>query len=429
MSKSPPSETTSETQSVSDESITASNANLAPLSTKSNAATKSGKKSVPKEDPKERPPWRAASVSSVLPKKDLRARILDASKRLRRANVSVQTDPTPTKLMKEASTDEQEDLITMKDEEILTDGNLVVKEVGNLIFTHSVAQMTDTVQTINAATQTALPRSAVSFRKFLEAGERDGQNSNSGSEEAPAELVREYSCFEELLKIDKQIKQFFDNELDILEVPDIPEDNASGLGDDNSKDKNTPDLLAMSSQETGQHKPRLAEPSTYSSWQSLDFSDEELESYVPRELPRRTIGEGDQPWAKFKDLVIGSRVVNMRLSPIPARKPKTNNKKSVTWSDAQHRAVSDLLHEATALVDIFDQVSMLLGPDIKLHTIPVAEDDFNLPPPKWEPLLTKSCHILEEKLAKVRHLNCDDLDEQLRSPKQTQPVIDIEVSL
>ncbi|XP_055523568.1 uncharacterized protein LOC129717576 [Wyeomyia smithii] len=427
MSKSPPSETTSDTLSVSDESITASTASLSPFPVKSNAlaSAKSGKKMALKEEPKERPPWRPASVSLV-PKSDLRARILDASKRLRRVNASVQTDPTHTKLMKEASTDEQEDLIPMKDEEVLTDGNLVVKEVGNLIFTHSVAQMTDTAETIDVATQTALPRSAVSFRKFLEATGGGEPESQFLTDDAPIEFGQQSSSFEELMKIDQKIKQLFNSsELEVIE----PSADITTI-DDSTNDRNTPDLLATSSQDFGLHKPSLLEPSTYSSWQIPDFSDEESEEYVARELPRRTIGEGEQPWANFKDLVIGSRVVNMRLSPVLPRKPKTN-KKSVTWSDTQRRAVSELLHEATALVDIFDQVSMLLGPDIKLHTISAGEDDFKLPPPKWEPLLTKSCHILEEKLANVRHLTCEDLDEQILMPKQstTKPVIDIEVSL
>lgn len=46
-------------------------------------------------------------------------------------NAFVQTDPVHTKLMKEASTDEQRDLIPMVDEGISTDGNLVIREIGN----------------------------------------------------------------------------------------------------------------------------------------------------------------------------------------------------------------------------------------------------------------------------------------------------------
>nr|XP_029715608.1 uncharacterized protein LOC115259221 [Aedes albopictus] len=84
MSKSPSSETTSETLSVSDESIAASvvNSSSAPP-IRPNVVTKTAKKPA-KEEPKERPPWRPASVAQGLvptvPKPDLRARILDVSK-------------------------------------------------------------------------------------------------------------------------------------------------------------------------------------------------------------------------------------------------------------------------------------------------------------------------------------------------------------
>lgn len=293
--------------------------------------------------------------------------------------------------------------------------------------------MTDAVPTLDVATQTAMPRSGVSFRKFLESGGGDGPVPKLVVEEVAStkEDVKEYSSMEELIKIDEKIRQFFKTpDLDELEQP---EDNESTRSSDSIKEQNTPDLLAGSSQDPGPHKSRFLEPPTFTSWQNLDFSDEESEHYVARELPRRAVGEGNQPWAEFKDLVIGSRVANMRLSPVHPRRPPRPNKKTVTWSDTQHRAVSDLLHEATALVDMFDQVSMLLGPDIKLHAIP-PQEEFKLPPPKWEPLLTKSCDLLEEKLALVRHLTYDDLDGEIlmmqpADPQQTQPFIDIQASL
>ncbi|EDS31627.1 conserved hypothetical protein [Culex quinquefasciatus] len=442
MSKSPSSETTSETLSVSDESIATSVANSV---SKGGGPSKIAVKKVSKDEPaRERPPWRPASVAQGLvppaPKPDLRARILDMSKRLRRVNASVQTDPVHTKLMKEASTDEQRDLIPMVDEGISTDGNLVIREIGNFILTHSVAQMTESVPTLDTATQTAMPRSGVSFRKFLENGGGDGPAPKVVVDEAtPLEEEPSKDCassLDELLKIDEKIKQFFNiPELDVEMAPEDQESHSS----DSIKEHNTPDLLAGSSQEQSSHKSsRFLEPPTFSSWQNLDFSDEESDHYVARELPRRTFSEGNRPWAEFKDLVIGNRLANMRLSPIPPRKPRAPNKKTVTWSDTQHRAVSDLLHEATALVDMFDQVSMLLGPDIKLHAIPPpTQDEFQLPPPKWEPLLVKSCDLLEEKLARVRHLNFDDLDDLMQPVElrhinnngRTQPFVDIEVTL
>ena len=84
------------------------------------------------------------------------------------------------------------------------------------------------------------------------------------------------------------------------------------------------------------------------------------------ELPRNYfIESGPTPWSNFESLVLGQRFLNARLSPVPERisRPK------VTWSDSQIKIVNDLMSEATALMDMFDQVAMLLGPDIKLHKI------------------------------------------------------------
>ncbi|XP_055645631.1 uncharacterized protein LOC129782511 [Toxorhynchites rutilus septentrionalis] len=416
MSKSPSSETTSETLSVSDESIATSVANSVALA-RVNAA-KPAKKAV-KEEAKERPPWRPATQTKVggASKMDLRARILDVSKRLRRVNAAAQTDPVRTKLMRDASTEEQKDLIPMMDEEILTDGNLVMRNAGNLILTHSVAQMTDTNPTRDVGTQTAMPRSAVSFRKFLEP---------AGSEPISSSILEDTnysSSFEELMKI-REWSNSADEDVKPIE------ENQFASRSDAINEQNTPDLLAGSSQDPELYRPRFLEPPTYNSWQNLDFSDEESDHYVARELPRRTVGEGDRPWAEFKDLVIGSRLANMRLSPITPRRARPN-KKTVTWSDTHRQAFSELLQDANALVDMFDQVSMLLGPDVKLHAIPLQEE-FKLPPPKWEPILTKSCDLLEEKLAQIRHLN-DDLDSELfKEPIEFQSpqfINDIEASL
>uniref|UniRef100_A0A182MCN0 Uncharacterized protein n=1 Tax=Anopheles culicifacies TaxID=139723 RepID=A0A182MCN0_9DIPT len=143
MSKSPASVVSSdETHSAaSDESLVISAA-TSHTSLRSIGVSKVVKKPSKDEPPtagvsmaKERPPWRPASLTAVVvpppPKTDIKARLLEASKRMRRVNAVVQTDPVHTKLMKEVSTDEQTDLIPMVDEAILTDGNLVIREVGN----------------------------------------------------------------------------------------------------------------------------------------------------------------------------------------------------------------------------------------------------------------------------------------------------------
>uniref|UniRef100_A0A182PA69 Uncharacterized protein n=1 Tax=Anopheles epiroticus TaxID=199890 RepID=A0A182PA69_9DIPT len=435
MSKSPASVVSSdETHSASDESLVISAA-TSHTSLRSIGVTKSVRKTSKDEASaasgpmvKERPPWRPASLTAVVvpppPKPDIKARLLEASKRMRRINAVVQTDPVHTKLMKEVSTDEQTDLIPMVDEAILTDGNLVIRDVGNLILTHSVAQMTDGVETCNSGTQTAIPRSGISFRKFLEPISAHDRVTSPVA--TPFKLPEDDHLDEEATKLEaeQQIKTIFPTiELEPL-VESFGSDAAgepcsSQSGSDSIKETNTPDLISATVEgDPSPHRTAitLLDTPTFAAWQNLDFSDEESESYVPRELPRRPIGEGDRPWAEFKDLVVGSRVANMRLSPVPPRKPRAPNQKTVTWSDRQHRAVSKLINEASALVDMFDHVSMLLGPDIALHKLP-PQQEFHLPPAKWEPLLTKSCDLLEEKLAQVRHLSLSDFESAAGEPE------------
>uniref|UniRef100_A0A8W7Q3S0 Uncharacterized protein n=1 Tax=Anopheles coluzzii TaxID=1518534 RepID=A0A8W7Q3S0_ANOCL len=445
MSKSPASLVSSdETHSASDESLVISAA-TSHTSLRSVGVTKAVRKTS-KDEPstagvpmvKERPPWRPASLTAVVvpppPKPDIKARLLEASKRMRRVNAVVQTDPVHTKLMKEVSTDEQTDLIPMVDEEILTDGNLVIREVGNLILTHSVAQMTDGVETCDSGTQTAIPRSGISFRKFLEpiTGHEQMVSPVASALRTPEEdqLELEGTKTESEQQHTKPLFSCTELEPAGERFPNDPtEPCSSQSGSDSIKEPNTPDLISATVEgDPSPHRTAatLLETPTFAAWQNLDFSDEESEGYVPRELPRRPIGEGDRPWADFKDLVIGSRVANMRLSPVPPRKPRAPNQKTVTWSDRQHRAVSKLINEASALVDMFDHVSLLLGPDITLHKLP-PQQEFQLPPAKWEPLLTKSCDLLEEKLAQVDIRNAElnaslpCRDSSAHSPLTAQP--------
>lgn len=88
----------------------------------------------------------------------------------------------------------------------------------------------------------------------------------------------------------------------------------------------------------------------------------------------------------------------MHLSPIPAR--RTNYKrKSVTWSDAQHKAVSELMIEATALLDVFDNVALLIGPDLNAKLPPKTNfETLKLPESKWQPVLEKSTKDLDQCL-------------------------------
>lgn len=100
----------------------------------------------------------------------------------------------------------------------------------------------------------------------------------------------------------------------------------------------------------------------------------------------------------------------MRLSPVLPRRRRPNLK-TVTWSDSQQRAVNELITEASALIDMFDQVSMLLGPDINLNDVKHINADDVIPPFKYDSILTESCNLLEQKLAKLRPVKFKEIEE------------------
>lgn len=94
------------------------------------------------------------------------------------------------------------------------------------------------------------------------------------------------------------------------------------------------------------------------------------------------------------------RLASMTLSPLQKRsKYKTKNKKNVTWNDHQ-LAVNTLINEASALIDIFNEVSLMIGPEIQLNnTSLIHEKNVDIPKSQWQPILFESCKHLEESLA------------------------------
>lgn len=103
----------------------------------------------------------------------------------------------------------------------------------------------------------------------------------------------------------------------------------------------------------------------------------------------------------------------MTLSPLGNRPPKSSTKKkSVTWNDRQ-LAVTKLINEASALIDIFNEVSMMLGPEMGVNkTTPRENDKITIPKSKWEPILSEACNDLENSLTNYRpqhHLSSTQL--------------------
>lgn len=88
----------------------------------------------------------------------------------------------------------------------------------------------------------------------------------------------------------------------------------------------------------------------------------------------------------------------MKLSPIPMRRNQNLSLKRVNWCDLQHKAVNDLILEASKLIDVFDDVAILLGPNLNLRSTIKLEDSTVTPLSKWAPILTQTCDLLDEQL-------------------------------
>lgn len=102
----------------------------------------------------------------------------------------------------------------------------------------------------------------------------------------------------------------------------------------------------------------------------------------------------------------------MTLTPMETRRKsadgKSSKKKSVTWNDRQ-LAVTKLINEASALIDIFNEVSCMIGPDMNLKcSINVAAQSpmgLNIPESKWQPILSESCNDLQKTLTNFKPHN------------------------
>lgn len=100
-----------------------------------------------------------------------------------------------------------------------------------------------------------------------------------------------------------------------------------------------------------------------------------------------------------------NRLAAMTLSPMENRRKsvdgKSTKKKSVTWNDRQ-LAVTKLINEASALIDIFNEVSCVIGPEMNLKcSINMAAQnpmELNIPESKWQPILSESCNDLQKRL-------------------------------
>lgn len=271
-------------------------------------------------------------------------------------------------------------------------------------------------------TQTAMPRSSVSFRKFLDSKQTIQYDDEIEDED---DMKEDINDIEKRLKSRKKSSLHSINQrsnVDIVidspsviissrnevtaqqhAIPTPPirdKDSDSELEDSIQDDhikKQQPDIISGSlKHKPSRHGQGTDGDSTIDSWHDIDFPENEERP----ELPRSYFTDGPTPWSNFHDMVLGQRFLNSRLSPVPPRHHR-HNLKQVTWSDSQIKVVSGLIEEANLLMEMFDQVAMLLGPDIKLHNVSEVED-FVMPPSKYNKELSHSCDKIEESLRKLQ---------------------------
>lgn len=255
-----------------------------------------------------------------------------------------------------------------------------------VIVTATVAMNTDKLISQTVSTQTVMPRSNVSFKRFTDNRHRihyaddDEEEDDLGDSEYDDDASLQIEKIERRLKAKKKLSRqrstqksnidiVIEDESDVIAIETIPaEVPMKGKNSDSEYEDSIQDELDNNSTETvirrrnNVAKRQKQADSTFNSWNDLDFDDEKVE------LPKSCFVEGGPtPWSNFHDLVLGRRFLDARLSPISQRVHRPNLKQ-VTWSDTQVKIVNDLMLEANAMLDMFDQVAMLLG-NLKLFSI------------------------------------------------------------
>lgn len=102
----------------------------------------------------------------------------------------------------------------------------------------------------------------------------------------------------------------------------------------------------------------------------------------------------------------------MTLTPLQKRPKTATKKKTVTWNERQ-LSVTKLINEASALIDIFNEVSTMIGPEMNLKPMPINDSNaINIPKSKWDPILSASRKDLEKTLTQYepkQHLSSAQL--------------------
>ncbi|XP_055848676.1 uncharacterized protein LOC129913822 isoform X2 [Episyrphus balteatus] len=336
------------------------------------------------EGDKKRPPWKSVSVST-LPKADknalLRAKLLDASRRLRlsKLSIAIQVDLPIYKPSNTIGIPIQNDLILKHDVSILTDGSITLKKEGpgEFILTHSASQMTEAIVGIDSSTQTLLPRSTTRFwEAYLSNDPQCKDSSFTPIEQNLQTQIRE------IRKINKQISQRSKS------YEEMSDDSITGNGDKTSLIKHFKKI----SKSTGS----LLKP-TLSSWH-FEYPVEEETHWKP--YTTKAI-----PWSSFSNTEIEDRLSNMKLQPILADKQKAPNTdiQECALNADLYDAVQELVVESNSLVETFSRLSsVLIKEDLKVKP-PIESFKINSLSDYWVPIVEKHEANVKKLTSELKH--------------------------
>lgn len=230
-----------------------------------------------------------------------------------------------------------------------------------MIITSTCAVNTDSIPTCDFSTQTNMPRSKVAFKKIMSTKHsiQYEDDEDASSEDMSHELLEIETRLKHKRKFSmhKTLQAKNDSTIDELESKSFAVNDTTKGSDSEYEDSIHEDSKIRDKKEGAEKSSE-----TFNSWHDINFPERKVE------LPKSYFAEGPTPWSNFKDLVLGDKFLSARFSP---NHPKTlvQNFNQTTWSEPQLKIVNDLVQESRALMDLFDQVAMLLGPDVKLHDV------------------------------------------------------------
>ena len=119
-------------------------------------------------------------------------------------------------------------------------------------------------------------------------------------------------------------------------------------------------------------------------------------------LPQRAAT--DNTSNHFNNIAMGRKLANMTLSATNYKKSNLKIPKSLVWTEAQQSAINILINEANALLDVFEEMSMVLGPDLLLNDVPERDHtEIKFLSKYWSPILDSSRLLIEKKISLLKN--------------------------